>query len=70
MTMDIAALRRDTPACASVLQFQQRGFLAPPAVVVDMVVEHLRREATSAATRPRRRRASASTRSTARSPGT
>ncbi|WP_437622416.1 aminotransferase class V-fold PLP-dependent enzyme [Sorangium sp. So ce1151] len=45
MTMDIAALRRDTPACASVVHFNNAGASLPPAVVVDTVVEHLRREA-------------------------
>ncbi|MGK3968379.1 aminotransferase class V-fold PLP-dependent enzyme [Sorangium sp. So ce118] len=45
MTMDIAALRRDTPACASFVHFNNAGASLPPAVVVDTVVEHLRREA-------------------------
>ncbi|MGK3998183.1 aminotransferase class V-fold PLP-dependent enzyme [Sorangium sp. So ce1024] len=45
MTMDIAALRRDTPACADVVHFNNAGASLPPTVVVDTVVDHLRREA-------------------------
>ncbi|WP_438017206.1 aminotransferase class V-fold PLP-dependent enzyme [Sorangium sp. So ce315] len=45
MTMDIAALRRDTPACADVVHFNNAGAALPPTVVVDTVVDHLRREA-------------------------
>ncbi|WP_437287887.1 aminotransferase class V-fold PLP-dependent enzyme [Sorangium sp. So ce406] len=45
MTMDIAALRRDTPACARVVHFNNAGAALPPTVVVDTVVDHLRREA-------------------------
>lgn len=42
--LDVAALREDTPGCTGVIHLNNAGSALPPAVVVDTMVEHLRRE--------------------------
>lgn len=45
MTLDVAALRADTPGCAHVTHLNNAGAALQPAPVVDEVIDHLRREA-------------------------
>lgn len=42
--LDVTALREDTLGCAGVIHLNNAGSALPPAVVVDTMVEHLRRE--------------------------
>lgn len=42
--LDVSALRADTRGCAGVIHLNNAGSALPPAVVVDTMVEHLRRE--------------------------
>jgi selenocysteine lyase/cysteine desulfurase len=44
MSIDVAALRSDTPGCANVTHLNNAGSALPPRVVTDTMVEHLRRE--------------------------
>ena len=43
-SLDVAALRADTPGCANVTHLNNAGSALPPAVVTDTMVSHLRRE--------------------------
>ncbi|HSK26919.1 MAG TPA: aminotransferase class V-fold PLP-dependent enzyme [Jiangellales bacterium] len=45
MTIDVAALRADTPGCGEVVHLNNAGASLPPRVVTETVVAHLRREA-------------------------
>ena len=45
MVIDVERARRDTPATAELLHFNNAGAALPPAPVIDSVVAHLRREA-------------------------
>ena len=44
MTLDIAALREDTPGCASVLHLNNAGSSLQPVPVLEMVLDYIRRE--------------------------
>ncbi len=44
MSIDVAALRADTPGCANVTHLNNAGSALPPSVVTDTMVDHLRRE--------------------------
>lgn len=44
MTLDVAALRADTPGCESVLHLNNAGASLQPRPVLDVVVEYVRRE--------------------------
>jgi selenocysteine lyase/cysteine desulfurase len=45
MSIDLARARRDTPACDTVLHFNNAGAALMPQPVVDSVIHHLQREA-------------------------
>lgn len=45
MSIDIEAVRADTPACRDLIHFNNAGAALPPTCVVESVVEHLRSEA-------------------------
>ncbi|HEY5888402.1 MAG TPA: aminotransferase class V-fold PLP-dependent enzyme, partial [Acidimicrobiales bacterium] len=45
MRRSLEEVRRDTPGVESVIHFNNAGAALPPQVVVDTVVDHLRREA-------------------------
>ena len=42
--LDVARLRADTRGCAEVVHLNNAGSALPPSIVVDTMVEHLRRE--------------------------
>ncbi|MEW6128843.1 MAG: aminotransferase class V-fold PLP-dependent enzyme [Acidobacteriota bacterium] len=44
MSIDIARVRRDTPACQSIIHFNNAGAALMPQPVVQAVIEHLERE--------------------------
>jgi cysteine desulfurase/selenocysteine lyase len=45
MAIDVAAVRADTPGCASTIHLNNAGSSLPPAVVVETVIEYLQAEA-------------------------
>ncbi len=45
MTLDVAALRADTPGCAHVTHFNSAGAALQPRPVIDAVIDHVRLEA-------------------------
>jgi cysteine desulfurase / selenocysteine lyase len=45
VTLDVEALRADTPGCHSVVHLDNAGASLPPRTVTETVVDHLRREA-------------------------
>lgn len=44
MSLDVDALRSDTPGCTRVIHLNNAGSALPPSIVTDTVVAHLRRE--------------------------